>query len=250
MKQQTTEKKRARSLLLTLTLFTLMAGNLAYGETVEQRLSRLERMQDSKMMIELLDRVDTLQREVRELRGTIEEGDHALNGIKKRQRELYLDIDQRLSRLERERSSTTTSETSTVTDAEPAAVTEGEQQAYQLAFGLLRKLRYEQAITAFEQLIKDYPDGSYAPNARYWIAEANYARREYKRAISDYQELISRYPNYSKVAEAMLKAGYCHYELKERASARAQLEVLKLKYPGTNEAAEAIELLKKIDGGG
>jgi tol-pal system protein YbgF len=68
--------------------------------TVEDRLSRLERQLDSQILLDLLSRLETLQRETQELRGTLEMQGHRADSLEQRQRELYLDIDRRLRRLE------------------------------------------------------------------------------------------------------------------------------------------------------
>ncbi|HEX9583481.1 MAG TPA: YbgF trimerization domain-containing protein, partial [Gammaproteobacteria bacterium] len=70
--------------------------NAAFGE----RIARLEQMINSDTMVELLGTVQALQREVQSLRGEVELQGHNLSQIKHRQRELYLDLDRRLQRLE------------------------------------------------------------------------------------------------------------------------------------------------------
>ncbi|MFN2339091.1 MAG: YbgF trimerization domain-containing protein, partial [Gammaproteobacteria bacterium] len=65
-----------------------------------QRVERMERMLDSRSMLDLLNQIEQLQREVQQLRGEQEVQGHTLNGLQQRQREQYLDIDRRLHRLE------------------------------------------------------------------------------------------------------------------------------------------------------
>lgn len=68
--------------------------------SVEDRLGRVERMLDTGTLIQLLESVKALQGEVRTLRGEIELQGHKLNQLEERQRELYLDVDRRLQRME------------------------------------------------------------------------------------------------------------------------------------------------------
>ena len=68
--------------------------------TIEQRLDRLERMMANQNLVELFNRVQSLQREVETLRGQVEVQTHEVGQVKNRQRELYLDIDTRLQQLE------------------------------------------------------------------------------------------------------------------------------------------------------
>ena len=67
---------------------------------LENRIQQLERKLDSRSLVDLMDQVKALQREVQQLRGDIEVQAHDMDGLQKRQRDLYLDIDRRLHRLE------------------------------------------------------------------------------------------------------------------------------------------------------
>jgi len=67
---------------------------------LDERVARLERLLESQSLVEMLTQLEQLQNELRSLRGEIEEQTHALDDIKRRQRELYLDVDRRLRKLE------------------------------------------------------------------------------------------------------------------------------------------------------
>ncbi|TDY01674.1 tol-pal system protein YbgF [Thiohalophilus thiocyanatoxydans] len=244
--------------------------------SIEQRLERLERLVDSQGLADILMRLNSLEEEIRELRGQNEELTHTIEELKKRQRELYIDLDRRLLEVERgearkqpdtpkrdrgEQSSSDTPERLTGESAPrsearqsssgddkavPLSVDKTEQEAYKEAFNLLRELEYDQAITAFREFLQNYPDGRYAHIARYWLGEANYAQRNFRAAIGDYKKLIAHYPDSPKVAEAMLKIGYSYNQLEEYQAARDSLEKLTADYPGTTEASQARNLLQKI----
>ncbi len=258
-------------------VFALLAGSFApalQAASVEQRLERLERVVNSQSLLEMLERLDTLQQEVQLLRGRVEEQQHALSGLKERQRELYLDIDRRMSRIEREGGASAPAVNSGGTvnsslpltaspvapkvanSGPPAAPANGqariqqEREAYQQAFDMLRELRYAQATEAFRKFIKQYPDGRYAHIAQYWLGEAGYAQRDFRQAIADYNALLVNHPNSPKLAEAMLKIGYSHYELKEADQARSVLQQLVQQYPDSTEAGQARNLLKRINKNG
>lgn len=234
-------------------LSLLLAGGAVFAappppETVESRVTRLEQRLDSRALADLLMRLETLQQEVQQLRGQVEEQSHAIEGLKRRQRDLYLDADRRLTAMEKR--------TSTPPQAgEPADAAEGpgaeppasaeERAAYQRAFDLLRDLRYEQATAAFRAFVKQYPDGRYGHIAQYWLGEANYAQRLFKQAIADYRRLVDGYPKSPKVAEAMLKIGHCHDELGERPAAIRALNELIQRYPESTEAGQARALLQQ-----
>lgn len=241
--------------------------------TDRQRIERLERMVESQGLVDLLIRLDSLQQEIQQLRGDSDVTAHTLKEIKKRQRDLYIDIDRRLLQLERgsagrapqavntaPATSVTTQPASTTAPASkvPAPVAAAatspadearEQQAYQKAFDLLRELRYAQAMDAFRQFIKDYPDGRYAHIAQYWLGEAGYAQGQFKTAIADYQALLDNYPKSPKRAQAMLKIGYSQDKLKDTAAAEKTFARVIQQFPGTTEAGQAEKMLKQIKSG-
>ncbi len=244
--------------------FCLLAAALAAGvsaplfaeeSSVEQRLQRMERLLNSQSLLDMSQRIDALQAEVQQLRGQIEEQQHTIKGLKSRQRELYLDIDRRITRFEREGEAPAQPVATKPQDAEassPAQTANDEQRmqqervAYQKAFDMLRELRYAQATAAFRSFLKEYPDGKYAHIAQYWLGEAGYAQRKFKQAVSDYEVLLQNYPNSPKRAEAMLKIGYSYYELKQMQQATAILKQLIQEYPDSTEAGQARSLLKQI----
>ncbi|MFO7592765.1 MAG: tol-pal system protein YbgF [Pseudomonadota bacterium] len=251
---------KLRYCLVAAALSTAVSAPLYAAENVEQRLQRVERLLESQSLLDMAERIDTLQSELQLLRGQLEEQQYAMDELKDRQRELYLDIDRRISRLERERgggapagqqSSPAIPQQSGGGDnaqgeAQKQQRLEQERAAYQEAFDLLRELRYAQATAAFRGFLKEYPDSNYAHTARYWLAEAAYAQRNFSQAVEDYRLLIANYPESPKRAEAMLKIGYSQYELKQMQQGRQTLEALIKQYPDSTEAGQARSLLRQI----
>ncbi len=251
-----------------MTMSVFAAGNTGNIQNTEERLNRLERLINSKGLVDVMVRVESLQSELQRLVGEIELQKHTLDEIKKRQRDLYLDIDRRILQIERRSGSSTASaplpspvedtrnaenniatpatSTSTVTTPRVTRKKEGEQVAYQKAFDLLRALRYEKATQAFRLFLNDYPGGRYAHIAQYWLAETSYHTRKYDIAVQDYQTLINQYPKSPKRADALLKIGYSQFELKSFGKAKSVLRKLIQSYPGTTEAGQAENLLQKI----
>jgi len=264
-------KKSTWAILVSLFISLISTAAFAAGNeaNVENRISRLERLVNSKGLVDIMVRVESMQSELQRLVGEIELQRHSLDEIKKRQRDLYLDIDRRLLQMERgsgmstapipvPRSavekpvykSSTAPRVSSSRRVAPAPKVikkkEGEQVAYQKAFDLLRALRYEKATQAFRQFLNDFPNGRYAHIAQYWLAETSYHTRKFNIAVQDYQTLIIQYPKSPKRADALLKIGYSQFELKSFAKAKAVLQKLIKSYPGTTEAGQAENLLQKI----
>ena len=79
----------------------------AAGMTVEERLERIESALSNQGLLELVQQLQILETEVSRLRGETEVQNHALEQLKKRQRDLYTDVDRRIQRIEHPVTTTT-----------------------------------------------------------------------------------------------------------------------------------------------
>lgn len=221
-----------------------------------------ERSSLNRSIIELLNKLDELQKELRQLRGDFEVVNHELSGIKRRQRELYLDMDRRLRDVERvgayaliDPVSTTKSGTSqqSVSDStqptasiKPLAPTSAEKDSYRSAWNLLKEGRYDRSVKAFGDFLLKFPKSSLAGNAQYWLGEANYVSRKYKRAVIEFKHVMTTYPDSLKRPDAMLKLGFTYYELKQWDKAREMLESVMQNHPKSSAARLAGIRLKRL----
>lgn len=211
---------------------------------IEQRLDQLEQQLEVQDELQLIRTVDELQEEVRRLRGTAEEHEHALDSLRSGQRDMYVDLDRRLRELE-------------VGEGPAASARQGsggrdadEEQAYQDAFQMLREGRYEQAISAFGDFLQRYADGAYGPNARYWLGEAHYVSRQFDQARAEFEQVLADYPDSNKVPDARLKLGFIHYEQENWRRAREMLEQVRRQHADTSAAELAAERLQRMDSEG
>ena len=216
---------------------------------LDNRVNRVERVVDSQGLVELLARLDALQQDVQSLRNDVETLQHQSEESGNRQRELYLDLDQRLQALERSGASlaqATVLEGGTL-HAGQLPVPGGTDRAnYQAAFELLKQGRYDQASLALQQFMVAFPDSEYADNAQYWLAETFYVGQDYARALKEFQSVLKRYPDSRKLPDALLKIGFCNYELKRWDAARKALKAVVQQYPETTAARLANQRLQRM----
>lgn len=215
---------------------------------LSRRLDRIERTLDSSAMQELLRGAESMNREVRELRGEVETLRHELERLNARQRDQFRNLDERVATFE-------TGEAAPADTAAPAdEVIEfdlpqaDEQAAYQEAFDQLMAGDYGAAMSGLERFLEDYPDSDYAANAWYWLAEAKYASGDFGAALEDFERLREQYPESDKSGDALLKIGYSHYELGNEDEAREALEAVRADYGGTTLDRLAQERLRRLDG--
>lgn len=100
-----------QSLLRILLILTcsLSAGSLSpvYAQApvdrgdISQRLDRIEQLLQSQGLLDMLQQLQALKQELNQLRGEIEVQNHNIEQLRKRQRALYTDIDQRIQGMER-----------------------------------------------------------------------------------------------------------------------------------------------------
>lgn len=221
--------------------------------TPEQRISNLERMVRNQNMADIVLTLQRLQQEVQRLSGEVELQNHTIDTLKKQQRDLYLDLDGRISRMQKGASVVpppvvaAPTPVATAQSAEPIVADPAlEEQSYQAAFNLLKQGRYANAIVAFKTFLKSYPNGDYADNAQYWLGEASYVTRDFKQALADFDVVIQRYPDSTKVRGALLKSGYIHYEQKSWQQARRVLQQLIDSYPNSSDARLAEKRLQRM----
>jgi tol-pal system protein YbgF len=214
---------------------------------MERRLTAVERMLASGALIDLAEQVDTLQRQSAELRGRTEALEHSSEGTTDRQRDLYVDLDDRVRALEQS-TMTRPPVTQSAAAATGALPVPGgtDRQNYEAAFELLKQQQYQVAGAAFGQFLVSFPDSQLADNAQYWLAESYYVTDQFEEALSQFQVVLSRYPRSRKLPDALLKIGYSNYELGRWAAARSALEKVRDDFPDTTAARLAEQRLSRM----
>ena len=251
-------------LLATTLAAALVAAAPAFAQraSLADRVAALEQQASNNQgNVDLLNQVTQLKAEVQALRSQIEELQQQQEQAKQGSRNQYLDLDGRLNRLEGGAASPPAATTATRPPSpatggdQPPAVYgdrgtlvqgEGERAAYETAFDALKAGQYADSANLFQQFLQDYPSGSYAPNALYWLGESYYVTQNYTLAQQQFQTLLDRYPTHDKAAGALLKVGLSQYGLKQMDAAEATLSQVSQRYPGSDAARTADDRLRAI----
>jgi len=209
--------------------------------------------QQTRTMLDLQSQIENLNTELRTLRGQNEELAHSLQDADKRQKDFYIDLDTRVRHFE-------TVESATPPPAPPpllpqpvaeSAVPAADDfaagnRAYEAAHGLFKAGKHQEAITAFQEFQKKFPDSVYVPNAHYELGAAYFVLNDFQNALLSYQTLASKYGFSPKAPEAMLGIADCQQGLKDAAAAKKTLKQLIAKYPGSEAAGEAKKRLATL----
>jgi tol-pal system protein YbgF len=216
---------------------------------VDNRLVRVERLIDNEGLMTLIKRLEATERDLQALRNDIETLQYDVEQSGGRQRELYLDLDQRLQTIEQ-----TNIPNAGLSVLEGGSLNPGQlpvpggtdRANYQAAFELLKQGRYDQAAIALQQFMIAFPASNLSDNAQYWLAETHYVTQKYKKALPEFQMVLDRYPDSRKIPDALLKIGYCNYELKRYDASREALSAVVASYPETTAARLASQRLDRI----
>jgi tol-pal system protein YbgF len=114
----------------------------------------------------------------------------------------------------------------------------GEGEAYRAAYALVRGQQFDQAVEAFHQFLRNYPDGRYAPNAHYWLGELYLVvqPQDLEASRQAFTLLVTQYPDNAKVPDALYKLGKVHFLKGSREKAREYLDGVARGYPDSSAA--------------
>jgi len=219
----------------------------AYKKSVDERMTKAESTAqaaaDRSALLDLASQIDALRGEIAKMRGQLEVIANQADTAEARQKQLYLDIDTRLRKLETAPPPAPAAETKPPAPAAEAEPSPGEAKAYQAALDQFKLGNYSLAVAAMQGFLVTYPSSSLAANAQYWIGMAHSGQRDYKSAIAAQRKLLTSWPDSPKAPDAMLSIASAQETMGDRASARKTLEELIAKYPASSSAASAKQRL-------
>ena len=230
----------AAALCLAAPAYALFEDDEARAQIkkLEARLARIESEageRDRKALFELVNQIESLRRDMAALRGQIEVLTNRVESLDKRQKDLYVDLDTRLRKIEMAGGDKEK-------DAQQLAI---ETQAYEAALAQFKANNFGSAIQGLKEFLKTYPNSTLAPSAQYWIGNAYYALRDYKTAIAEQQKVVSAWPEHAKAPDAMLNIASSQAELGDVNGARNTLRTLVAKYPNSPAAEQAKQRLAR-----
>jgi tol-pal system protein YbgF len=221
---------------------------------LDARTQRIERVISNNSLLDLAQRMDALQAQMRALQGRIDELQNANEALRKQQRDLYADLDRRLTQLSSSGGGGGAGAGAATGGAGSAggSAEQGDQVAYQQALDVLKAGRYADAIAMLRQFVTAYPRSNLADNAEYWLGEAYYVQRDFPNAATAFRTVGEQWPGSRKAADAQVKLGYCQIELKQYGAARATLSDVSKRFPESSAAKLAQQRLQSLpsDAGG
>ncbi|HDG1692222.1 TPA: cell division protein CpoB [Kluyvera georgiana] len=229
--------------------------------SVEDRVTQLERISNahSQLLTQLQQQLSDNQSDIDALRGQIQESQYQLNQVMDRQKQIMLQIDSLNGGSGATPAQPASGDQSNAAAATPApaggntassgvpAQTGDANTDYNAAIALVKdSSRQDDAIVAFQNFIKKYPDSTYQPNANYWLGQLNYNKGKKDDAAYYFASVVKNYPKSPKAADAMFKVGVIMQDKGDTAKAKAVYQQVVSKYPGTDGAKQAQKRLSGL----
>lgn len=218
------------------------------------RVSKLEA--GARAQLELADQIEQLKTEIARLRGENEVLSNDLANAIKRQKDFYVDLDNRLRKLEPHADAAAAAPQPAtaapaaapaaavappVTAADPAA----ESRDYEAALTQLRGGKYKEAATGFIGFIRRHPGSSFQPSAHFWAASSLYQLKDNAAAAEYYAKVANQWPDDNRAPDALLGLASAQQAQGDAKAATRSLERLVAKYPSSSAAQIARQRLKK-----
>ncbi len=182
-----------------------------------------------RSLLELNNQLELIRGDLAKLRGTDEQTQRELADLQKRQKDLGQVYDDRLRKLE---------PVKVTLDGRDFAAEPDERKSYDDAVALMRGGDFDKALASLAAFQRRYPNSGYGDSVRYWLGNAQYAKRDYKEAINSFRAFVAAAPEHPRAPEALLALANSQAEMKDTKAARKTVEDLIKVYP-KSEAAQA-----------
>ncbi|ASC77542.1 cell division protein CpoB [Serratia marcescens] len=228
-------------------------SNVGSG-SVEDRVTSLERISNAQgqLLNQLQQQLSDNQRDIDSLRGQIQESQYQLNQVVERQKQIYQQMDslsqggaQSASAAAGVAGGAAAGASSDAGSSAPVAASAtpsggDENSDYNAAVSLaLEKKQYDQAISAFQSFVKQYPKSTYQPNANYWLGQLFYNKGKKDDAAYYFAVVVKNYAKSPKAPDAMYKVGIIMQEKGQADKAKAVFQQVIKQYPTSAAAKQA-----------
>lgn len=210
-------------------------------------LAQQQPVAQSRGVIELMNQIETMNADLNRLRGQLEVLNNSLENAQRRQRDMYLDLDTRVRRLEGGGDAAQKSSA----DLE-ARIKKLEQQLTDLEG---QAKRGESTATPAPAAAQATPNtaresaaaAAAAPTAEtspirraYESAFAQYRSGDYQGAIAAFEAFVKRYPHDALAANAQYWIGDCWFNLRDFRAAAAAQQALIANYSDSSKVPDAM----------
>ena len=221
------------------------------AQSFDQRLEVLERR--AALLSDMTLKLNALQEENRELRGTVETLQYELDQVKRKQRDLYLDVDDRLTRMSGGVSSAPVSPVTTLpTAAQPAPQAPVATLPSMSAVPPASAVTTLPGATALPAQLPAAAPNVVDPTTIKAAYDAAYqmispSQRRYADAISAFNDFLVKYPESDLASNAQYWLAEAHYVSQQNAEALAAFNKVISSYPNSSKVPGALYKIGRLE---
>ena len=191
----------------------------------------------NRNQMDFSNQVEAIKADIAKLRGQMEVLSYELEAAQKRQKDFYVDLDNRVRKLE---------QPPVAAKVEPPKPDPAlETRDYEAALANLKASKFKEAAAGFLAFIKTYPASSLIASAHYWGAYAHAQTKDHEGAADLFGKFVAGWPTDERAPAALESQMNSLEALKDVKGARAALVQLADKYPNSEPGKRAKVKLKR-----
>jgi tol-pal system protein YbgF len=217
----------------------------------------------------MLNQVNSLQTEIQQLRGLVEQQMNELSNLKKRQQGIYTEMLRRFQKIASANANSIASRDVLITEdsTDPIAKSGGvepvvfvnqatakkvkstlsEKMAFNVAYANVRDNHYKLAIVQLKQFLIDYPVGEYSDNVQFWLASVYRVTKDIPAAKDGFKAVVANYPKSDKASISLFNLANIYMDENNKVAAKKLYEQLTKQYADSSFAKIAQKKLREMD---
>lgn len=209
----------------------------ALGSRVDEVSQRVDTVTHSQ--VEFSNQIEAIKADIARLRGQLDELNYNLDAAQKRQKDFYVDLDNRLRKFEAQgQADQNKAEAAKATD-------EAAMREYEGALTALKASDCKKAVAGFESFISSAPNHPQQPGAHFFAGFCYGNLKQPTKAAEMYRQVADNWPEDEHAPDAMLARAEIIDQAGQHKEARMVLAKLVAKYPSSDAARQAKARLKK-----
>lgn len=211
----------------------------AWIEDLRKQLGEMDKRAEtlSRNQLDFVNQQEALKAEIARMRGQLEVVVYELEALQKRQKDFYVDLDNRLRTLE--------TPPEPKADAAPKVDPHAETAAYEAAVTALKASQFKPAADGFLAFIHTYPNSTLLASAHYWAAYAHVQLKDHAKAAELFGKFAAGWPDDERAPGALESQIASLEAAKNPKAARDVTVFLADKYPASEAGKRAALKLKK-----
>ncbi|QKJ66210.1 tol-pal system protein YbgF [Deefgea piscis] len=195
----------------------------------QMRIDQLEA--GNKQILNLVRQIELQKDELAKLNGQNEVLQFNLNEAIQRQKDLYIDLDNRLRAIEQGKAEI------------KAGQQANEQGSFDAAVALVQAKKFKEASAALNKFATEFPKSDKLPAAQYWLGTSYAMSKDYKSATTAFKNVVENAPTDPKAADALLGLASVAAAMNDKKTSRNYLITIIEQYPQSDAAVRAKKAL-------